>query len=86
MHDALLTRIWFSYSIAGVDTSSTTLAYMCWELSRRRDVLVELRRELDEVMPDQRGVPDVAVLNQCEYLNAFVKECTSPSPLPLPTS
>jgi cytochrome P450 len=60
--------------IAGVDTSSTTLAYAFWELSRRRDVLVRLQEEIDDVMPDARVVPDVAVLHRCAYLGAFIKE------------
>lgn len=49
---------------------------MFWELSRRRDIAQRLRAEIDEVMPDRGLVPDANVLNQCEYLNAFIKECT----------
>ncbi|GJE87236.1 cytochrome P450 [Phanerochaete sordida] len=60
--------------VAGVDSSSTTLSYMFWELSRRRDVMHRLQAELDEIMPDARVIPDATVLNKSEYLNAFVKE------------
>ena len=67
----------FFCRIAGVDTSSTTLAYMFWELSRRRDVLARLQAELDDVMPDPCVVPDAATLGRCEYLGAFVKESAS---------
>ncbi|KIP03779.1 hypothetical protein PHLGIDRAFT_77016 [Phlebiopsis gigantea 11061_1 CR5-6] len=60
--------------VAGVDTSSTTLSYMFWELSRRRDIAQRLQAEIDEVMPDRGVVPDAAVLGRCVYLDAFVKE------------
>nr|BAL05175.1 cytochrome P450 [Phanerodontia chrysosporium] len=60
--------------IAGVDTSSTSLSYMFWELSRRRDVMQRFQAEIDEIMPDPRVIPDATVLNRSEYLNAFVKE------------
>ncbi|EKM60141.1 uncharacterized protein PHACADRAFT_206323 [Phanerochaete carnosa HHB-10118-sp] len=60
--------------IAGVDTSSTSLSYMFWELSRRRDVMQRLQAEIDEIMPDPRVIPDASVFNKCEYLNAFIKE------------
>ncbi|KAI0828054.1 cytochrome P450 [Trametes gibbosa] len=60
--------------IAGGDTSSTTLAYLFWELSRRKDIERSLQAELDEYMPDRKAVPDLATLNKMPYLNAFVKE------------
>ncbi|KAI0828042.1 cytochrome P450 [Trametes gibbosa] len=60
--------------IAGCDTSSTTLSYLFWELSRRKDIERSLQAELDEYMPDRKAVPDLATLNKMPYLNAFVKE------------
>ncbi|TFY78766.1 hypothetical protein EWM64_g5247 [Hericium alpestre] len=60
--------------VAGVDTTSTTLSYLCWELSRRPDISRNLQKELDSVMVDQRVIPDIAVLQKLPYLNAFVKE------------
>ncbi|TFY65879.1 hypothetical protein EVG20_g5213 [Dentipellis fragilis] len=60
--------------VAGVDTTSTTLSYLCWELSRRADITRNLQAELDHAMPDSRVVPDINVLQKLPYLNAFVKE------------
>jgi len=60
--------------IAGVDTSSTTLSYMFWELSRRPDIVKRLQTELDDAMPDRRVIPDMAVLNRLPFFNAFIKE------------
>jgi hypothetical protein len=61
-------------SIGGCDTSSTTLSYLCWELSRRADILGKLRAELDTVMSDCKTFPDISILQGLPYLNAFVKE------------
>ncbi|RDX55380.1 cytochrome P450 [Lentinus brumalis] len=60
--------------VAGVDTSSNTLSYFCWELTRRPDVMRKLQAELDEHMPDRRVIPDFSVLCKLPYLNAFIKE------------
>ncbi|EPQ58851.1 cytochrome P450 [Gloeophyllum trabeum ATCC 11539] len=60
--------------IAGSDTTSTTLSYLCWELSRRDDIVAKLREELDAAMPDNTAIPDISVLQKLPYLNAFLKE------------
>lgn len=60
--------------IAGSDTSSISISYFLWELTRRPDILHKLQQEIDEVMPDPNMVPDIKVLNSLEYLSAFVKE------------
>ena len=62
--------------IAASDTTSTTLSYFFWELSRREDILKRLQDELDVVMPDSRAIPDISVLQRLPYLNAFIKEGT----------
>lgn len=61
-------------SVAGVDTSSTTLAYMFWTLSRRPEIMKKLQAEIDDVMPDSRSIPDISVLFKLPYLTGFVKE------------
>jgi hypothetical protein len=61
-------------SIGACDTTSTTLSYLCWELSRRPDILGKLQAELDTVMPDCRTFPDISILQDLPYLSAFVKE------------
>ncbi|KAA1476047.1 cytochrome P450 [Dentipellis sp. KUC8613] len=69
--------------IAGVDTSSSTLAYLCWELSRRPDIVRNLRAELDAALPPQSvgdadaetdADVDIAALFKLPYLSAFIKE------------
>ncbi|KAG8995785.1 hypothetical protein FRB93_001067 [Tulasnella sp. JGI-2019a] len=68
-----------SHTLAGVDTTSTVLSYMCYTLATHPDVLAKLRAEIDPLMPHDseggnRRVPDISVLNKLPYLNAFVKE------------
>jgi len=60
--------------IAGSDTSSISLSYFFWELSRRPDILKKLQTEVDEVMADSRIIPDISILQELPYLNAFIKE------------
>ncbi|KAF8334820.1 cytochrome P450 [Amanita rubescens] len=60
--------------IAGADTTSTTLAYLFWELSRRSDIAKKLQAELEEAMPDSRHLPDIPAIQELPYLNAFIKE------------
>ena len=60
--------------MAGTDTTSTTITYLFWELSRRPDIMKKLQAELDEAMTDSRVLPDISVLHQLPYLNAFMKE------------
>ncbi|KAG6824957.1 hypothetical protein H0H92_005314 [Tricholoma furcatifolium] len=62
------------HMIAGSDTTSNTLSYFFWELSRRADIMKKLQAELDEAMPDAFVVPDISVLQELPYLNAFIKE------------
>ncbi|KAN0096956.1 Cytochrome P450 [Tylopilus felleus] len=62
------------HMIAGSDTTSNSLSYLFWELSRRQDILSKLQAELDNAMPDCRVLPDLAVLQKLPYLNAFIKE------------
>ncbi|KDQ63971.1 hypothetical protein JAAARDRAFT_165949 [Jaapia argillacea MUCL 33604] len=60
--------------IAGSDTTSITLSYIFWELSRRRDIAKKLQDELDEAMTDPRVIPEISVLQGLPYLNALIKE------------
>ncbi len=64
------------YRVAGVDTSTTTLGFVLWELSRRPDVVERLRHELDEVMSDRRTFPVYASLMKLPYLTAVIQEGT----------
>jgi cytochrome P450 len=67
------------YSIGACDTSSTTLSYLCWELSRRSDVARKLQAELDTNMSDCKTLPDISILQGLPYLTAFIKEGWVPS-------
>lgn len=60
--------------MAGTDTTSTSISYLFWELSRRPDIMKRLQAELDEAIPDCKVLPDLAMLQQLPYLNAFMKE------------
>ncbi|KAF9226991.1 cytochrome P450 [Gyrodon lividus] len=62
------------HMIAGSDTTSNSLSYFFWELSRRQDIMGKLQTELDQVMHDRHVIPDIAVLQKLPYLNAFIKE------------
>jgi cytochrome P450 len=60
--------------VGACDTTSTTLSYLCWELSRRADVAKKLQAELDTVMHDRKTFPDISTLQNLPYLSAFVRE------------
>ena len=60
--------------MAGTDTTSTTITYLFWEISRRPDIMKKLQAELDEVMTDPKVLPDITVLQQLPYLSAFINE------------
>ncbi|KAJ7654121.1 cytochrome P450 [Mycena polygramma] len=62
------------HMVAGTDTTSISLSYFLWELTRRHDILRKLQNEIDAVMPDPNAIPDIKVLNSMDYLNAFIKE------------
>ncbi|KAG6830124.1 hypothetical protein H0H87_009094 [Tephrocybe sp. NHM501043] len=62
------------HMIAGSDTTSNSLSYFFWELSRRADIMKKLQAELDEALPDAAVIPDISALQELPYLNAFIKE------------
>ena len=57
-----------------MDTTSITLAYALWEVSRRPDIQRRLHTELDRAMPNSRAIPDVSILAKRPFLTAVVKE------------
>ncbi|KAF4619446.1 hypothetical protein D9613_004739 [Agrocybe pediades] len=71
-HDIISESI--GHLMAGTDTTSTTISYLFWELSRRPDIMKKLQAELDEAIPDAKILPDLAMLQQLPYLNAFMEE------------
>ena len=67
----------WSLSIAGTDTTATTLSYILYAIATHKDVLLGLRAEIDPLMSDAQVIPDIGVLNKLPYLIALVKECMS---------
>ncbi|PPQ73825.1 hypothetical protein CVT26_012140 [Gymnopilus dilepis] len=62
------------HCMAGTDTTSTSISYLFWELSRRPDIMKKLQAELDDAIPDSKLLPDITTLQELPYLNAFMKE------------
>jgi cytochrome P450 len=65
-----------TFYFAGHDTTATTISWAVWLLSQHPEKLQKLRTELKERnifnTPDQR--PTYAQLQDCEYLDAVIKE------------
>ncbi|KAI0317394.1 cytochrome P450 [Amylostereum chailletii] len=74
MEDKDIVSEHMGHFIAGTDTTSTTLSYLFWELSRRPDISKKLHAELDSALPDGHRIPDINVLYSLPYLNAVIKE------------
>lgn len=64
--------------MAGTDTTSTSITYLFWELSRRPDIMKKLQAELDEAITDCKALPDMNVLQGLPYFSAFMKEGSFP--------
>ncbi|KAJ7137805.1 cytochrome P450 [Mycena epipterygia] len=63
-----------AHLIAGAETTSTTLCYFLWQISSSPDVMRKLQLEIDNAMPDPGVIPDLSVLQNLPYLNAFISE------------
>ncbi|KZV88089.1 cytochrome P450 [Exidia glandulosa HHB12029] len=76
-----------AHTMAGTDTTATTLSYLCYALSKHPLVVRTLQAELDDAMDDARRIPDMSVLHALPYLNAVISEglrLYSAAPAPLP--
>ncbi|KAF8178037.1 cytochrome P450 [Pholiota molesta] len=71
-HDIISESI--GHMMAGTDTTSITITFLLWELSRRPDIMKKLQAEIDEAITDCKTLPDISVLQQLPYLSAFMKE------------
>ncbi|TDL30172.1 cytochrome P450 [Rickenella mellea] len=60
--------------IAGSETVSVLMAFMCWELAHQPEIAKKLRVEVDAAMPDRHIIPDIQQLQELPYLTAFIKE------------
>lgn len=64
-------------SLGGVETSSTTLTYVCWILVCHPEIMAKLREEVDPLMVGPEGrrhLPDISVVNKLPFVNAFFME------------
>ena len=59
--------------LAGTETTSTSLSYMMYTLSNRRDVMDKLQAEVDSIMALDE-IPPIQLLARQPYLNAVIKE------------
>ncbi|EQB57742.1 cytochrome P450 [Colletotrichum gloeosporioides Cg-14] len=76
--------------LAGIDTTSDTLMYLIWALSRKEHRVFQdkLRNEVLNLPPDslnEHGLPKAEASDKCQYLNAIIKE-TLRLYAPLPAS
>ncbi|KAJ0384978.1 hypothetical protein COL922a_007258 [Colletotrichum nupharicola] len=76
--------------LAGIDTTSDTLMYLIWALSRKEHRVFQdkLRNEVVNLPPDslnEHGLPKAEASDKCQYLNAIIKE-TLRLYAPLPAS
>ncbi|KAJ5499101.1 Cytochrome P450 [Penicillium expansum] len=63
-----------NYIIAGMDTTSYTLAYATYYILTLKDVKSKLCAELDEAAPFIRTTTDLRKIQQLPYLTAVIKE------------
>ncbi|KAJ5158333.1 Cytochrome P450 [Penicillium coprophilum] len=63
-----------NYIIAGMDTTSYTLAYATYYILTLKDVKAKLCAELDEAAPFIRTSMDLRKIQQLPYLTAVIKE------------
>ncbi|KAJ4507547.1 hypothetical protein HRR83_004127 [Exophiala dermatitidis] len=60
--------------IAGTLTTASALSYTLFCLLTQPEVLIQLKRELNDAIPDPRHLPPLAVLENLPYLSACIKE------------
>ena len=71
--------------LAGIDTTADSLMFLLWALSlpQNSQIQTDLRRELDGLSVDEKGIPEPKALAGLPFLNAVLKESLRLySPLP----
>nr|XP_058970346.1 cytochrome P450 3A7-like [Pocillopora verrucosa] len=63
-----------TFLLAGYDTSSTTLAFICYELVLHTDVQDKLRDEIDRMWPGDEESPSYDSLHNMQYLDMVINE------------
>ncbi|XP_022779926.1 uncharacterized protein LOC111321343 [Stylophora pistillata] len=62
------------FLLAGYETSSTTVGFVCYHLAIETHVQVKLRDEIDRMWPEDEVSPSYDVLHKMEYLDMVIKE------------
>ncbi|KZP05488.1 hypothetical protein FIBSPDRAFT_877502 [Athelia psychrophila] len=62
-----------AHMVAGSDTTTISLSYFLRD-ERRPDTVAKLQAEPDPAMPDPLSIPNITVLQNLPYLNAFNEE------------
>jgi cytochrome P450 len=61
-------------TIAGTDTTASTLVALTYHILSTPSIFTQLRRELDSAMPTPDQPPDPKVLDALPFLNALIEE------------
>ena len=64
----------FVLIVAGTESTAQILTILTYHLLQNPKILSQLRKELDEAMPDPKVIADWQTLETLSYLNAVVKE------------
>jgi len=78
--DNILTAQAFVFFAAGFETSSTTISFALWELSREPECQERLRREILEYDRKNEGKITYDSINDMKYLDMVVKETLRKNP------
>ncbi|VDH92143.1 putative cytochrome P450 CYP13A4 [Mytilus galloprovincialis] len=76
-----LTAMCLLFLLAGYETTSTTLAYIMYEMAVNPEVQKKLQEEIDENFPDETEQPDFHALTKMEYLEMVWCETLRKFPL-----
>ena len=62
------------FLIAGYETSSNTLGFICYYLATNPDVQEKLQKEIDGVWVDESKMPSYETVNELPYLDMVISE------------
>lgn len=62
------------FLIAGYETSSTTLGFVCYSLATNADIQEKLQKEIDSVWDDESKMPSYETVNELPYLGMVISE------------
>lgn len=63
----------FVFFVAGFETSSTTMTFALYELSRHKDVQEKVRKEIGEVLGNYDGEITYEAIHELKYLDQVIK-------------